>query len=154
MRNWLTMGVKSRWQQHNLTKPFSSVFWTLQSIIKINVFHFQFFCSHKCYYVPWRQPSCLSLRNMSCPSKNAFCVCACLLSHFSCFRLFATPWAAAHWSLLSMGFSSQEYWSGFPCPSPGTLPNPGIKPESLTSLALADGLFTTSTTWKAPKNAL
>ena len=27
----------------------------------------------------------------------------------------------------SMGFSRQEYKSGLPCPSPGDLPNPGIK---------------------------
>ena len=33
---------------------------------------------------------------------------------------------------LSMEFSSQEYWSGFPCPSPGDLPDPGIKPRSPT----------------------
>ena len=32
---------------------------------------------------------------------------------------------------LSMGFSRQEYWSGLPFPSPGDLPNPGIKPLSL-----------------------
>ena len=31
---------------------------------------------------------------------------------------------------LSMGFSRQEDWSGFPFPSPGYLPNPGIKPSS------------------------
>ena len=31
---------------------------------------------------------------------------------------------------LSMGFSRQEYWSGLPCPSPGDLPDPGIKPVS------------------------
>ena len=31
---------------------------------------------------------------------------------------------------LSLGFSRQEHWSGLPCPSPGDLPNPGIKPES------------------------
>ena len=31
---------------------------------------------------------------------------------------------------LSMGFSRQEYWSGLPFPSKGTLPNPGIKPWS------------------------
>jgi len=30
-----------------------------------------------------------------------------------------------------MGFSRQEYWSGLPCPPPGDLPNPGIKPRSL-----------------------
>ena len=29
-----------------------------------------------------------------------------------------------------MGFSRQEYWSGLPCPSPGDLPDPGIKPQS------------------------
>ena len=29
-----------------------------------------------------------------------------------------------------MGFSRQEYWNGFPCPPPGNLPNPGIKPRS------------------------
>ena len=31
---------------------------------------------------------------------------------------------------LSMGFSRQQYWSGLPFPSPGDLPNPGIKPRS------------------------
>ena len=31
---------------------------------------------------------------------------------------------------LSMKFSRQEYWSGSPCPSPGNLPNPRIKPRS------------------------
>ena len=31
---------------------------------------------------------------------------------------------------LSMKFSRQEYWSGLPFPSPGNLPNPGIKPKS------------------------
>ena len=40
---------------------------------------------------------------------------------------------------LSMGFPRQEYWRGLPFPSPGDLPNPGIKP---TSPALAGGSFT------------
>ena len=31
-----------------------------------------------------------------------------------------------------MGFSRQEYQSGLPCPPPGDLPNPGIKPRSPT----------------------
>ena len=30
-----------------------------------------------------------------------------------------------------MGFSKQEYWSVLPCPPPGDLPDPGIKPVSL-----------------------
>ena len=29
-----------------------------------------------------------------------------------------------------MGFSREEYWGGLPCPPPGDLPNPGIKPRS------------------------
>ena len=36
------------------------------------------------------------------------------------------------------------------CPPPGDLPDPGIKPESLMSLALAGRFFTTGTTWEAP----
>ena len=46
------------------------------------------------------------------------------------FLLFVTPWTVAHQSLLSIGFSRQEYWSGLPFPSPGDLPDPGIKPTS------------------------
>ena len=45
-------------------------------------------------------------------------------------RLFVTPWTVAHQAPLSMGFSRQEYWSGLPFPSPGDLPDPGIKPRS------------------------
>ena len=44
--------------------------------------------------------------------------------------LFVTPWTVAHQAPLSMGFSSQECWSGLPCPPPGDLPNPGIEPRS------------------------
>ena len=40
------------------------------------------------------------------------------------------PWTVAHQAPLSMGFSSQGYWSGLPFPSPGDLPKPGIEPES------------------------
>ena len=36
-----------------------------------------------------------------------------------------------------------------PFPTAGDLPDPGIEPESLTSIALAGGFFTTSTTWEA-----
>ena len=32
--------------------------------------------------------------------------------------------------LCPRGFSKQEYWSGWPCPSPEDLPKPGIKPRS------------------------
>ena len=75
-----------------------------------------------------------------------------VLSHLSRVRLFVTLWTVAHQAPLSMGFSRQEYWSGLPFPSPGDLPDPGIKPTSLTSPALAGGFFffkTTGATWAA-----
>ena len=53
------------------------------------------------------------------------------VSHSAVF-LFAIPWTVACQAPLSMGFSRQESWSGLPCPSPGDLPNPGIKSRSPT----------------------
>ena len=50
---------------------------------------------------------------------------------------------------LSMEFYRQEYWTGLPCPSPGDLPDTGIEPASLMSLALAGRFFTTGATWEA-----
>ena len=60
-----------------------------------------------------------------------------LLSHV---WLFATPWTVAYQAPLSMGCPRWEHWSGLPFPSPGNLPNPGIKPESSE---LAGAFFTT-----------
>ena len=48
----------------------------------------------------------------------------------SCIRLCNCMDSSLHQAPLSMGFSRQEYWSGLPFPSPGNLPNPGIKPRS------------------------
>ena len=45
--------------------------------------------------------------------------CARMLSHFSHVRLFLTLWTVALQTLLSMGFSRQEHWSGLPFPPPG-----------------------------------
>ena len=73
----------------------------------------------------------------------------CMLSHFSHIQLCAILRTVAHQAPLSKEFSRQEYWSGLPCPPPGDLPDPGIKPVSLTPLALAGRFFTTSTTWEA-----
>ena len=95
-----------------------------------------------------------------------------LLSHV---WLFVTPWTVAYQAPLSMGFSRQEYWSGLLFPSPGDLPDPGIKPRSPTLQADAllsetpgkpektiiqkgtctpvftVALFTTARTWKQPR---
>ena len=35
-------------------------------------------------------------------------------------RLFATLWTIAYQAPLSVEFSRQEYWSGLPCPPPGS----------------------------------
>ena len=75
---------------------------------------------------------------------NYFCMlCACVLSHFSLVQLFVTPWTVARQAPLSMAFSRQEYRSVLPLPTPGDLPDPGIKPISLASPSLTDGFFTT-----------
>ena len=60
-----------------------------------------------------------------------------LVKSLSHVRLFATLRSIAHQAPLSMGFSRQEYWSGLPFPSPGDLPNPGVKPRSPTLQAYA-----------------
>ena len=74
----------------------------------------------------------------------------CVLSHFSCVRLFATPWTVTCQAPLSMESSRREYWNGLPCPPPGDLPDPGIKPVSPVSPTLAGGSFTTSINWEIP----
>ena len=71
-------------------------------------------------------------------------------SHLSRAPLSATPWTVARQAPLSMGLFRHEYWSGLPFPSPGDLPDPGIKPAYLTSPALVDRFFITSATWEAP----
>ena len=53
-------------------------------------------------------------------------------------RLLATLWTVTYQAPPSMGFSRQEYWSGWPFPSPGILPNPGI--ESGSPALQADAL--------------
>ena len=63
---------------------------------------------------------------------------------------FETPWTVALQAPLSMGFPRQEYWSGLPFPSPGDLPDPGIKPKSP---ALAERFFTSEVPGK-PKRVL
>ena len=60
-----------------------------------------------------------------------------MLSHFSHVQLVTTPWTIA----LTMGFSRQEHWSELPYLPPGDLPDPGIRPASLSSPVLAGSFF-------------
>ena len=73
-----------------------------------------------------RQPIRLP-RPWDSPGKNTGVVCHFLLQCMkvksesevlSRVRLLATPWTAAYQAPPSTGFSSQEYWSGVPSPSP------------------------------------
>ena len=60
------------------------------------------------------------------------------LSHV---QFFATLWTEAHQAPLSMGFFRQACWSGLPFLFPGDLHDPGIKPASPVSPALAGRFF-------------
>ena len=67
-----------------------------------------------------------------------------MLSRVSCVCLFATLWTVACQAPLSWDSPGKSIGVGWPCPPPGDLPDPGIEPLSLTSPALAGGVFTTS----------
>ena len=45
-------------------------------------------------------------------------------------------WTVGSQAPLSTEFSRLEYWSELPCPPPGDLSDPGIKPRSLKSPVL------------------
>ena len=66
-------------------------------------------------------------------------VCAQLVSRVQ----FCNPMNCSLLASLSMGFSREEYWSGFPFPPSDDLPDPGTEPESTVAPALAGGFFTT-----------
>ena len=68
-----------------------------------------------------------------------------LLSHV---QLFVTTWTVAHQAPLPMEFSRQECWSELPFPTPGYLPDSGIKPLSVVPPALVSGFFTTAPSGK------
>ena len=65
----------------------------------------------------------------------------CSAKSLNCVQLFVTLWTVSCQAPQSVGFPRQEYWNGLPFPSPGDLPDPGIKLMSLPSPALqADSL--------------
>ena len=76
-------------------------------------------------------------------------VCACMLGHFSRVQLLAALRTVAHHDPMdcsppgssAMGFSRQEYWSGWPYPPPGDLPDSGIEPSSLCLPRWQEGLY-------------
>ena len=85
------------------------------------------------------------LRNQVQFLKQRACVISVCAKSLSRVWLFATLWTVARQSPLSMGFSRWNTGVGWHFLH---LPNPRIKPASLTSLAWAGGFFTASATWK------
>ena len=81
-------------------------------------------------------------QSTSMSSNKHFIPTVVIVYSLSRVRLFVTPWTVACQAPLSMEFSRQEDWSELPFPSPGDLPNAGIKPASPE---LADGFFTQRT---------
>ena len=79
------------------------------------------------------------VKDMYVTLRSLFCVCA----HTQLCPTLHSPWTAACQPPPSIEFSKQEYQSGLPWPPPGDLPDPGVKPVSLASPALAVGLFIT-----------
>ena len=95
------------------------------------------------YYIKFvlLQAHILNLSDFLPLQREALSGCCAVLYRCCHVQFFAAPWTEAHQTPLSMGFSRQEYWSRLPCPPPGDLPNPGIKPASILSPALqADSL--------------
>ena len=64
-------------------------------------------------------------------------MCACSVMSYS----FMTPWTVAHWTLLSMGFSRQEYWIGLSFLPQGIFPTRGSNPRPLCLLLCRQVLY-------------
>ena len=112
------------------------------SITHANVYFMETQCAvsyHQCPKVLSRE----NKRDKQLAKQRNVCVCARSLN-----RIFVTPQTVTHQVPSSMEFSRQEYWSGFPIPTPGDLPNSGIKPTSCASPALAGG-FVPLCHWEA-----
>ena len=119
----------------------------VQIHLEVRIFTVGLSCSHICGY----QANKVLSQLKASPCSVLMC-CKHPLLEFSCWVVsgsFTTPWTVARQAPLFTGFSRQEYWSGFPCPPPGDLPNPGIEPTSLVSPALAGRYFTSGVTWEA-----
>ena len=63
-----------------------------------------------------------SLDSIWCKSYSCSCVLSSIVFNS------AIPWTVALQAPLSVEFSSQEHWSGLPCPSPGALFDPEMEP--------------------------
>ena len=108
-----------KWKTFSSVQLFATP-WTIQPI--------EF--SRPEYWSGWPFPSLGDLPNTGIKPRSPASQVESLLTFSSVqsrsqVQLFVTPW-----TIESMAFFRPEYWSGWPFPSPGALPNPGIEPRS------------------------
>ena len=155
--------LKSPWSNRDPTQPKTNIYinkyfflkkrehiWSQAALVRLHA-------THKLARWPWRVTVGIKWHHTSSAPRALPDTCRdhvhmWVLSCFSCVQLLSTPWTVAHQAPLSMELSRQEHWSGLPWPPPGDIPNPGIKPMSPTSPALAGEFFTTSAAWEAHWN--
>ena len=125
----------------NLLFPFSSL-----KLLEIKLFILSFyFFNHSSFKYTFAEVFTFGCIKLKIKNKELGDLCyiqptgvrVCVLSSFSRVWLMVAPLTVARQAPLSVWFPRQEYWSGLPCPPPGDLLDPGIKPVSLTSPALA-----------------
>ena len=114
----------------SFVKCIANVF--LQSLIWLFIFLMVSLMSSS-FEFRWSSIYCFLIHSCVC-----MCMCVCVLSRV---WLFATPWTIACQVPLFMEFSRQVYWSELPFPSPGDVPDPGIKPVSPAYPALTADSF-------------
>jgi len=109
-------------------------FGAIWNSVAVNISVLVFLCMRFSWVPSWKW-SCLSGGRVFRQFCLLLCVCLCVCAKSLqlCPNSLWSLWTAACQVPLSMGFSRQEYWSGLPCPPPGDLPDPGIKPASLPS---------------------
>ena len=121
-----------------------SIIWPQISVELDQSFFFVLRFHLTLFVLSYLYPLLTICQNLCCLSKIIlsyiilFSVCMCVLNHSVMFHLFSPPCIVAHQDPLSVEFSRQEYWKGLLFPSPGGLPDPGIRP---TLPALAGGFF-------------
>ena len=95
---------------------------------------------------PFSQKAQLSINHLTLPDRTGFLFFSILCLNLCIVLLFSPsvvsdslrPHGLETTRLLCpWGFSRQEYWSGLPCPPPGDLPDPRIKPSKFKCKAMS-----------------